>query len=134
VAIPTLEISLTSNVPINETVTTESEIPKTPEIQKVPTPAPAVMIKPKTIAPVIPRITLDLPDAPVTTTNSQIMIRGKVIAAKKLLVNGKELWVNPNGYFFTKLPLEKGENLLIFKAFSRTGHVVKITRHVIISP
>ncbi|MFC1478354.1 PorV/PorQ family protein [Candidatus Margulisiibacteriota bacterium] len=79
-----------------------------------------------------PQIIIELPDASAKVVRKRRMgIRGKVFDAKRVFVNGKEAWINPKGFFYQIVDLKKGRNNFVFKAYSRTGDYVKVSRQVI---
>ncbi|MFH1428926.1 MAG: hypothetical protein ABIH39_04200 [Candidatus Margulisiibacteriota bacterium] len=79
-----------------------------------------------------PQIIVELSDtAPMVVRKKRMGIRGKVFDAERLFINGNEAWINPKGFFYQIVDLKKGRNEFVFKAYSRTGDYVKVTRQVI---
>ena len=75
--------------------------------------------KPK-ILEIHPKLSLELPDQ-LNVKKAVVKVKGKVIDAKTIYINGREVWANDKGIFYEEFPLVKGFNKLTIKATSRTG-------------
>lgn len=83
----------------------------------------------KAIIPVYPLLQLELNDK-LKVNKSKLGIKGKVIDTKILTLNGKEIWANDKGLFYTVVNLANGRNRLTFKAKSRTGHEQIVIKNI----
>jgi len=79
---------------------------------------------------VSPELIIELPTDPIVVSNPQIGIRGKAINTKTMLINGLEVWCNDHGFFYQVVPLVLWENIINFKAVSRTGHETVVERKI----
>ena len=77
-----------------------------------------------------PELMIELPNDPIVISRPQIGIRGKAIHTKTMLINGLEVWCNDHGFFYQVVPLVLWENIINFKAISRTGHETVIERKI----
>ena len=111
---------LKTKLDLNDTITSDSKLPITTEVGVA-----GVHVQ--------PQISVNLPSTLTRVKKNKIGIRGHVIDVKTLIVNGKPTWFNNLGYFYVVLPLKKGMNEIVFKAFSRTEDYVKIIRTVLVN-
>jgi hypothetical protein len=114
---------------------------------KAPAEAEAVELVPITVAPVIPGLEeLNLPEVkklaakkPLInfelqkrTKEEKIALTGKVLNAKKFLIDGRTVSLRPDGRFYHKVLLSKGENVFVFQAVGVNGETIKSTKTIIL--
>jgi hypothetical protein len=71
-----------------------------------------------------PRITVDYPQNGQTLNNPLVSIKGKVLNAATLLVNGHAIITDNFGNFEKKLLLAKGYNIIELSAKDKFGRVI----------
>jgi hypothetical protein len=79
---------------------------------------------------ILPQLILEMPETTTLTTKDTIGIRGKAVDVKTLIINGEPIWINEKGYFYAEIRLKKGMNEIVFKGYSKTKDVIKLTRVV----
>lgn len=77
-----------------------------------------------------PELNLNLDKNLSTTTDSKIVIKGKLKNGDKLLLNGKFVNLNENGEFSEEIVLQPGFNTFIFEASKFLGKEIKEIRQV----
>ncbi|PIR44092.1 hypothetical protein COV23_01785 [Candidatus Wolfebacteria bacterium CG10_big_fil_rev_8_21_14_0_10_31_9] len=80
---------------------------------------------------------IDISNPPVDdfiTTDSNIILRGKIDPQDSLTIKGENVSVDKNGYFEKEWSLSSGPNLLEFKVKRLLGKEVKIERQIIYQP
>ena len=78
-----------------------------------------------------PTLTIENPSADVTSSDRNIVVKGKVDIDSSIYLNGQKINLDSAGKFEFTLDLAEGMNTLNFLAVSRLGKETKLTRTVV---
>ena len=82
---------------------------------------------------VSPKIKLMYPSSDIAIEKNNIEIYGWVNPYNRLMINGKEVYVDDDGYFSAKVELEKGLNIVNIIARDRAGRTDTIIRKIMVT-
>ncbi|MFA5928204.1 MAG: hypothetical protein WC838_02750 [Candidatus Margulisiibacteriota bacterium] len=77
-----------------------------------------------------PQLILEMPETNALATQSKYGVRGKTVDVKTLLINGEPIWINAQGYFYAEIPVSRGQNEIVFKGYSVSNDLIKLTRTI----
>ena len=91
--------------------------------------ATKVVKKIKRLRPVsiVPKIEINLPEV---SKEGKVGLRGRAFNTKTLLINGERVYVRPDGLFYLKKELKKGQNVISIKAYSRSKDMTRVTKKI----
>jgi hypothetical protein len=76
-----------------------------------------------------PEILIENP--PAVSKDATIAIKGRVISASRLTVNGVVVYIEENGFFRADVELRTGVNQIVLEAKNRFGRGVQVVRRVV---
>ncbi len=77
-----------------------------------------------------PKIELSTPQDGEIVAGTSISVRGTVLRAKSLYINGIPVFFNEDGNFETRLAVYPGSNILILEAYDRFGRLLSMNRNI----
>ncbi len=78
-----------------------------------------------------PKLTVYSPIEGYVATQKNTLVEGETEKESRLTVNGKDIMVNEQGKFQTRIDLTDGVNTIVVEATKKHGKTTRVTRHLV---